>query len=230
MAVNAVVMVGTQVLIEMFAQASKARVAKSQMLNEHQLLSERLANERRVTRRQVAGSLTETVIQVGAQAASDRSSRRLESEIAQMQRDLDQLEARAQRAHEVRLLGATHDNQVFLERLRAANEAELLRERLRLDNYPFRAGPGHFGRSLRLAYPDADEMPPVMLLVPPALTEPGPQPWAGLLARIEADLQHYQLAGLASVKVADRHFRWPHDDLLPEYDLKGMPVILPRGR
>ena len=126
---------------------------------------------------------------------------------------------------------AAAEREVWLEDLRAANNRELLRLAYDLqretvawgatvDNYPFLRGPGILRRKLELSGGIGS---PVVLL--PALrTDVPPHPWAGLPARIRAELAPYE-GPLLQVELADRHFEWPDPDLL-RHDLDGITVVV----
>ncbi|WP_380084443.1 hypothetical protein [Dactylosporangium siamense] len=193
---------------------------QAQADNMHKQLEQQRAN-RGVGGLQAAASVASTA----GNLYNASKARKLQLEIAQLHAESQQLEAQAAREHSKELQESAFSHQRDLEEQKANHQLALMRERLRLDTYPFREGPGHFGSSMRLVYPDPVAMPPVLLLVPPAPGDGGPQPWSGLIARIEADLQAFQRAGLVSVKVADRHFRWPHSDLY-QSDLRTLPVII----
>ncbi|WP_433043101.1 hypothetical protein [Dactylosporangium sp. CS-033363] len=203
-----------------FNQSAQRRQSNQQLKNQADGLRQQVAQRRATAGAQVAGA----AISTAGNLYNASQARKQELEIVHLQAELQQLRAEEAREHSRQLQESAFSHQRDLEEQKASHQLALMRERLRLDTYPFREGPGHFGRSLRLVYTDPSVMPPVLLLVPPAPGDGGPQPWSGLIARIEADLQAYQRAGLVTVKVADRHFRWPHSDLY-ESDLRGLPVI-----
>ncbi|GLY80142.1 hypothetical protein [Actinoallomurus iriomotensis] len=130
--------------------------------------------------------------------------------------------AREAREHEALRSALEHARARELQLFQHELAQKLLDHQAVKDTYPFTGGLAATGM-LRKQLDERGRGLPILLIPAVYPDAPADHPWRGLHQRLLSELEQYR--DVVRIRLADRHFTWPHPGLL-RYDLDGVPVIV----